>query len=131
MTGTLEHWNTPQGGERDPKVIPKQTTRNNTNLPDFQDRRERGGRLERSSRSSVPVATVLVADLIEELRAAPEPLSHFCCCDEIPGTMAPAFCGQVEPVEMGDAARVSCVVCTDLFENRYCPNYGTCHGGSE
>jgi hypothetical protein len=26
---------------------------------------------------------------------------------------------------------VSCVVCTDLWENHYCPNYGTCHGGFE
>jgi hypothetical protein len=74
--------------------------------------------------------TVFVADLIEELRAAPEPLSHFCCCDEIPGTMSSAFCGIVEAVEIGETAQVSCVVCTDLWENQHCPRYGTCHGGS-
>jgi hypothetical protein len=131
MTGTLEHWNTPQGGERDPKVIPKQTTRNNTNLPDFQDRRERGGRLERSSRSSVPVASVLVADLIEELSAPPEPLDHYCCCDDIPGTVASTLCGIREPVEFEEVEAVSCVVCTDLWAHRHCPRYGTCHGGTK
>jgi hypothetical protein len=131
MTGTLEHWNTPQGGERDPKVIPKQTTRNNTNLPDFQDWRERGGRLERSSRSSVPVASVLVADLIEELSAPPEPLDHYCCCDDIPGTVASTLCGIREPVEFEEVEAVSCVVCTDLWAHRHCPRYGTCHGGTK
>jgi hypothetical protein len=75
--------------------------------------------------------TMFVADLIEELSATPEPLDHFCCCDDIPGTLASSMCGIVEPVEWGEVDAVSCVVCTDLWENHYCPNYGTCHGGAE
>jgi hypothetical protein len=76
-------------------------------------------------------STVLVADLIEELRATPEPLSHFCCCDEIPGTVASTLCGIREPVEFEEVEAVSCVVCTDLWAHRHCPRYGTCHGGTK
>jgi hypothetical protein len=75
--------------------------------------------------------TVFVADLIEELSATPEPLDHYCCCDDIPGTLASTHCGIVEAVELGVTDQVSCVVCTDLWENRHCPRYGTCHGGSQ
>lgn len=118
----------PRRAPRDAEVIHRQTTRNNTNHSDSAGVREGGGLLEPSN---IPTtATVLVAEPVAEPRLAPPPLTHYCCCDEMPGSVAPAFCGTVEPVEGGTVDAVSCVVCADLFQNAYCPNYGVCHGGA-